>query len=343
MNKLRNHLKNLDVSTPSEKGFQKDQPEEKANAMSSLIHKTGDNLRNRIRELEDERHHNEQQGLALIDIPIDAIDRPKYLMRSEHFWKTPQYQAIKDSIFSSGLNDPITVRPGQKEGRYTLVKGDSRLHSFEELWVETSNDTWFTIPARIQAVDDQVALMMMVSENRDRNDVAPIDLARFHTRICEEFLHGNREAARELLGVSESSLSKYIATSRLPDSVLQVFPSLYDAGMRTLYQLVRSIENNQQALNSVLKRSEDIQSDNPSKQATLIQKALENKENSSEQHSNRRLVQGSHGDTIATVERTRKTISLKFDNQKIPGFADFIENQLADLYEIWSKEHNGKH
>lgn len=342
MNKLRDHFKNLDVGTFTEEGLKKDQPEEKANAMSGLIHKTGENLRTRIRELEDERHHNEQQGLTLIDIPIDAIDRPRVLMRSEYFWTTAQYRSIKDSIARSGLNDPITVRPGNKKGRYTLVKGDSRLHAFEELWVETDNDIWFTISARVQAVDDQVALMMMVSENRDRNDVAPIDLARFHTRICEEFLDGNREAARELLGVSESSLSKYIATSRLPDEILEAFPSLYSAGMRTLYPLARSIENNQQGLASVLKKAGDIQINDPSRQATLVQKALEGKEGCAGQRSNRKPVQDSHGDTIATVERTRKTTSVKFDHQKMPGFADFIEAQLPEFYARWLKEHKEK-
>ncbi|NLC22686.1 MAG: ParB/RepB/Spo0J family partition protein, partial [Halomonadaceae bacterium] len=195
--------------------------------------------RSRIKSLEAEIEKYKDlvdNGRLEQDIKITQIDRPPLVMRSEHYWSTPRFKEIKESIRRKGLHEPITVRPSpDKKGRYLLVKGDTRLTSHEHLREETGDDQWDTIRARIEVIDDRMSILKMVVENRDRADVSAYDQACFFTQVLNSICDGDRASAMELLDIDKATMSRSVTISKLPRNVMDTFVSLFEAGGRSLY------------------------------------------------------------------------------------------------------------
>ncbi len=103
----------------------------------------------------------------LSEIPISLIqdfpDHP-YQVRDDE-----DMDLLIDSIKSRGLIQPILVRPIE-DGKYEMVSGHRRKRAFELIGIEK-------IPARVQELTRDEAILSMVDSNLQREEILPSEKA----------------------------------------------------------------------------------------------------------------------------------------------------------------------
>lgn len=339
---LKNQMRGLDVQSAgrSESGST---PGAKMD-FKQLIAQSGMDLKQRVKELESELttfRELDEAGRAEHDIPIDLIDRPGITMRSDSYWTSARFREIKSSILNNGLRDPISVRRSDVPGRFILIKGDTRLTSYGELLDETGDQKFAAIRARIENLDEVNSVLAMVIENRDREDVWAYDQAIFCRRVLDEIFSGDRQAVMSLLDVSESWLSKNITVASIPESLMDAYPILYQAGILSLYPLAKSVEVHANQLDDLIARAETLTETSPARQSTRLQREIESKSRRPTPPGAAQSVRASDGKVLAEVKQSRQYHNLRIDNRAMPGFGEFVEKRLADLHAEWQKHLSG--
>ena len=333
---LKNSMKGLDIMSATSR---KTEPNKATgrNLMSNIITQTGSDLRERLKTLEAdlaEYKEAETSGRIEISIPIESIDRPPLLMRSAAYFKTERFLEIKESIQTHGLQDPITVRPSSTEGRYLLVKGDTRLTSYEQLLEETGDPKWAVIRARVEDMSDEKAILMMVIENRDRENVWAYDQAVFYKSVLEGFFDDDRASFMAFMGISKGWLAKILSITTLPDSLITAFPLLNQAGTTPLYNLSLDFQKaDKELIQELYDNPEAFTEKTPVNQSRRIIAHLKSAKKASPVQE--KEVLADDGMVLAKIKHTKTASVLHLDAKGKEGFGQFIEERLADIYEEW--------
>jgi ParB family chromosome partitioning protein len=148
-----------------------------------------------------------QQGLRTI--PIGQIRPNPYQPRKE--FKPADLADLESSLRTSGLLQPITVRPATTGTGYELIAGERRLRAAQRIG-------WTDIPAVITAVDDRALLSMALVENLQRADLNPIEEAEGYQRLIAEFQLTQQDVA-DAVGKDRSTVANILRLLGLPASV----------------------------------------------------------------------------------------------------------------------------
>lgn len=135
----------------------------------------------------DTKPQQQPLGGMYMNVPVADID---------FFEKNPRkhrdeesYAQIKASIRAMGVQHPvhITQRPGSN--RYVLAQGgNTRLQIVKELWEETSDKRWASIPCIfVEYVDEQTIHIQHLIENEQRQEMCFWDKAQAYSEIREIF------------------------------------------------------------------------------------------------------------------------------------------------------------
>jgi len=151
-------------------------------------------------------------GTHVLQIPLDLIEGNPYQTRSKV--DNDYLEELAASIEANGVLQPITVRPGKKDGRYLLIAGECR-------WRASRLAKKETIPALVRRVSDQVALELTIIENLQRQDLNCLDQARAFGRLTDEFQLTQEQIALHT-GLERSSVGNYLRLLRLPDAVREL-------------------------------------------------------------------------------------------------------------------------
>ncbi|RRW40502.1 ParB/RepB/Spo0J family partition protein [Pseudomonas luteola] len=131
------------------------------------------------------------------------------------------------SIKASKVNQPISVKSKNKDGKYVLNFGERRLRASIIAGKKT-------IPAFI---DDHVDEYGQVTENLQRNDLTPLEIAQF---IAGRLQAGDKKSViAQKLGVRPDFVSQYLALSQAPEFIQRLGQDR-KIGARTLYDLVQA-------------------------------------------------------------------------------------------------------
>lgn len=101
-------------------------------------------------------------------IKIEDIAPPEVTIRT--LGDEEALTELRDSIAAQGLIEPLVVRP--KGDKYELVAGYRRMVCIQALG-------WAKVPCVIQDYTDEQAAAVRLHENAHREDVNPVDLARY--------------------------------------------------------------------------------------------------------------------------------------------------------------------
>ncbi|HJU88695.1 MAG TPA: ParB/RepB/Spo0J family partition protein [Gemmatimonadaceae bacterium] len=147
---------------------------------------------------------------GLQHIPLGQI-RPNPFQPRKDF-KTEELAELQASMRSSGLLQPITVRPAPHgaEG-YELIAGERRLRAASQLG-------WADIPAVVRDIDDKTILTLALIENLQRTDLNPIEEAEGYQRLIQEFSLTQQEVA-DVVGKDRSTVANILRLLNLPASV----------------------------------------------------------------------------------------------------------------------------
>ena len=145
-------------------------------------------------------------GEAFKRIPIAQIRPNPFQPRKE--FRPEELADLQASLKSSGLLQPITVRPAGTGKGYELIAGERRLRAATGL-------EWSDIPAVVKEIDDQTALTLALVENLQRADLNPLEEAEGYKRLVDEFGLTQQEVA-DVVGKDRSTVANSLRVLGLP-------------------------------------------------------------------------------------------------------------------------------
>lgn len=132
--------------------------------------------------------------------------------------------ALRDSIRRNGLLHPITVRPYVAGGsndepsstKYEVVAGHRRLSAYGQLWEETRDREYQSVPVIIKELDDVQARLLTHSENGDRADLGAWEVARSYLMVRDALVRAGSPSdlvslAQRMGSESKGTASEYVA------------------------------------------------------------------------------------------------------------------------------------
>jgi len=142
---------------------------------------------------------------ALFDISIEKVHFYEKNPRSHH--DPEAYAALKNSIREIGIKHPVKVIQRPNSEKYILsAGGNSRLKILQELFRETGDKKYSTIPALIEDFETETQLLIQhVVENEQRQEMSFWDKVNaYHALKIElEKLHNKTFSLRELGSIFE--------------------------------------------------------------------------------------------------------------------------------------------
>lgn len=153
------------------------------------------------------------EDTALREIAIRLIVSNPFQPR-KHF-KAQDLKELQESIKTSGLLQPITVRTSPKTAnRFELIAGERRLRAAASLG-------WEKIPAIVKDLTDQEILTLALIENLQRSDLNPVEEAEGYSQLISQFGHSQQSVAT-MVGKDRSTVANVLRLLQLPVSVRQL-------------------------------------------------------------------------------------------------------------------------
>lgn len=152
---------------------------------------------------------SEQADSSFRELPISQIAPNPFQPRKN--FSAEELVELQESLASSGLLQPVTVRRAMKGRGFELVAGERRLRA-------ASNLGWTDIPAVIKEISDREMLTLALVENLQRFDLNPIEEAEGFDRLIKEFGYTQQSVA-EMVGKDRSTVANVIRMLQLPPSV----------------------------------------------------------------------------------------------------------------------------
>ncbi len=152
---------------------------------------------------------HEDGGEGLGTVPVDRI-RPSRYQPRQHMDQA-SIDSLADSIRTSGLMQPVLVRPSGEAGEYELIAGERR-------WRAAQAAGLTVIPCLIRSVSEQFAAELGVIENLQREDLDAVEKADAFQRLQDEFGLTHQEIARRV-GWTRAAVTNQIRLCELdPDT-----------------------------------------------------------------------------------------------------------------------------
>lgn len=153
---------------------------------------------------------DEGGGEAVLQIALASVQPNPYQPRKE--FRPEDLADLAASIREHGILQPIVVRR-QGDG-YEIVAGERRFRASENLGLPT-------IPAIVRDATDADMLELALTENIQRADLNPLELARAYESYIHRF-QLTQEQAAERLGKSRSSIANTMRLLELPADVQEM-------------------------------------------------------------------------------------------------------------------------
>lgn len=147
------------------------------------------------------------EGSALLELPVDAIDANSYQPR-RHF-DEEALTALAASVSELGVLQPILVRPHGE--RFELIAGERR-------WRAAKRAGLRTVPAIVRTVTDVASLEQALVENLHRQDLNALEEAAAYQQLIEDF-HLTHDELATRVGKSRSAVSNALRLFQLPPSI----------------------------------------------------------------------------------------------------------------------------
>jgi ParB family chromosome partitioning protein len=115
---------------------------------------------------------------------------------------------LSESIRKHGILEPIIVRP--RDGRFEIVAGERRFQAAVQIGLEQ-------VPVTVRDLDDRTTMEVALSENLEREDLSPIEVAVSFSEYLTKFGTTQDELAQRL-GKDRSTVANLIRLLDLPEA-----------------------------------------------------------------------------------------------------------------------------
>jgi ParB/RepB/Spo0J family partition protein len=176
---------------------------------------------------------------------------------------TKEFKALVEDIREHGILQPVVVVP-LENGQLMLRWGARRLRAARQLGLEV-------IPYSIQTDARQQSEFAQVSENEQRADLSPMDLARFVERMVAKGMHKKDIAAK--LRKDSAVITHLLSLATAPGFILELYRSGQCRQPEYLYELRKLWETHPEAVEKHCARQEPVTATFVSKLKSLLNAA----------------------------------------------------------------------
>lgn len=262
-------------------------------------------------------------GLTIVELDPSLIDVSIIRDRLDPLESLDVGSLIR-SIEEKGQEVPILVRPHpSKNGHYQIAYGHRRLKAVTALGRK--------IKAFVRDLSDEDLIVAQGVENSERQDLSYIERALFAARI--EARGFDRRVIMQALSTDKTELSKLISVAKgVPESIIEAIGPARKAGRDRWIKLSKCIDDRAAA-----KRVEKAIAENDfaalgsDERFIRVLNAASGPPLKAEKVQ-RKTWKSEWGPATATVTRSNRGVEILFDTKADPGFADFVTEQLDELY-----------
>ena len=191
--------------------------------------------------------------------PVRALDptqvRPsRWANRHADSFSDQAFAELKADIAAAGTNvQPVAVRPvvgvsagvlngstAPAEPAFELVFGHRRHRACLELGLP--------VQAMVVELSDQALFEAMERENRARKNLSAWEQGTMYRRALDDGLYPSQRRLADALGVDVALVSKSLSLARLPDAVVQAFPSPLEIQFRWAQPLAEALQKDPEGL-----------------------------------------------------------------------------------------------
>ncbi|MBK8508150.1 MAG: ParB/RepB/Spo0J family partition protein [Candidatus Competibacteraceae bacterium] len=149
----------------------------------------------------------------IVQLSPDRLHRGRFQPRIPN--NDDALDELAASIRELGILEPLIVRPLENTSDdYEILAGDRRWRAAQKAGLNL-------IPVVVHEVDDRTAAVIALVENLQREDLNPMEEAGALRSLMKNFDLTQAQVS-ELVGKSESTVSKVIGLLKLPDPVQQL-------------------------------------------------------------------------------------------------------------------------
>ncbi|MDH5190739.1 MAG: ParB/RepB/Spo0J family partition protein [Gammaproteobacteria bacterium] len=142
-------------------------------------------------------------------MPVELLQRGKYQPRRDMHEES--LAELADSIREQGMVQPIVVRAIDKPGHYEIIAGERRWRAAQLAGLDE-------VPVLVKEVPDEVAIVLALVENIQRENLNPIEEAVAIKRLIDEFNMTQQDAATAV-GRSRASVTNLLRLLSLEKEV----------------------------------------------------------------------------------------------------------------------------
>jgi len=190
------------------------------------------NLQNKMNKINTNAHGVYSNTPKIVEIELEKIKSNPYQPRIEY--DDSKISELANSIKKQGLISPITVR--KTDSGYILVSGHRRYLAYKKLDKET-------IPAIVKKLNDKELQTIALAENIIRENLDPLEIAIALENLLENKIAKNQAELSELLGLSESTISRYLKLVTLPKEIKDKIKTKEYTNLIVLNRLSKLPEN----------------------------------------------------------------------------------------------------
>ena len=144
-----------------------------------------------------------------VSVRISHIEPDRSQPRKD--FNSDKLNELAENIAQMGVLQPILVRPGEAEGRYTIVAGERR-------WRAARLAGLTEVPVIIKEMTELEAAQIALIENLQREDLNPMEEAMAYLRLKVDF-HLTQEEIAKAVGKSRTAVANSMRLLDLPQGI----------------------------------------------------------------------------------------------------------------------------
>jgi ParB family chromosome partitioning protein len=154
--------------------------------------------------------------------PLDPqrVVPSRWANRHSTAFESSDFVALREEIRQAGGNvQPIKVRPvsGRPDADFEIVFGHRRHRACLDLGLPVN--------AMVESVSDTELFAAMDRENRQRKDLSPWEQGLMYRKALDDGLYPSLRRLADAVGADAGNVSKAVTLARLPDAVVEAFPT----------------------------------------------------------------------------------------------------------------------
>jgi ParB family chromosome partitioning protein len=274
-------------------------------------------------------------GAIIIEIDADLVD-PSPVTDRFRDDDTTSYELLKQSIAQRGQEIPVLVREHPTtSGRYQSAYGHRRVRVARELGIP--------VRAILKELSDEALVVAQGLENAPREDLSFIERAIFAVHI-EDAGH-KRSVVQAALVIDRAEASKLIAVANaIPRDIIDAIgkaPKIGRGRWQTFADMLADSAAGKRA-KAAIGGASFAAGDSDSKFLAAFNAAARRAEPDAATKPRSQPVVDRDGQRIAQVQRADRDLKLSIDKKVSAEFADFLINQLPNLFEAFTKSGRDK-